>query len=252
MVEDKKLLALLIDAENIPHTRLSEVLNATSQHGSPAIRRVYGDFSKPQMKAWSKEAEANGLVERYVAVRTTGKNAVDMAIAIDAMELASEGRLDGFVLATSDADFTELALRLREREFFILGVGENKAPPAFVNACSAFVRLGATKAPVAKQEAQPQIKAAAKSEPEPEAPKTVAKKAAPASPQVDSQTAMLVRAILGGLVTDEWMPLSQIGEELRKRNYKGKTQLTKVLKRLDDVELQATCGHTSARLKKAG
>lgn len=230
--------AVLIDGENIGAQHVKHLLDLINKLGRPAIFRAYGDFSKESMKPWSEAAGDHGLAERHVAVRTSGKNAVDMAMAIDATELATEGRSRDFVLVSSDGDFCELALKLRERGCFVLGIGEDNAPDAFRKACSAFERLEAP----AK---------AVKQEPKPEAPKIVPKNATPAPAPVDSETATLVREILEKLAKNELMPLSVLGTEMRKRDFKIKGRLITVLKRMDDVYIHGKANQASACLKKA-
>ena len=227
--------AVLIDGENIGAQHVKHLLELIDKLGRPAVFRAYGDFSKESMKRWSEAAGDHGLAERHVAVRTSGKNAVDMALAIDATELAAEGRSRDFVLVSSDGDFRELALKLRERGCFVLGIGEEKAPDAFRKACSAFEGLEAP----AK---------AVKQEPKPQALQTVSKKTTSAPPPVDQTTTALVHEILEKLAKNELMPLSALGTEMRKRGYDGTGSLLRKLKRVEGVHVDGNGTKAAARL----
>lgn len=144
---DRPLLAVLIDADNVPAKFASAILDEVKLIGEPALRRVYGDWSSGQLGKWSECIRSLGLVAHQETANTTGKNASDIGLVIDAMDILHGQRFDGFVIVSSDSDFTALANRLREDGLMVIGIGENKAPEALRNVCNRFIlieNLGAT------------------------------------------------------------------------------------------------------------
>ena len=135
------LLAVLIDADNIPARYAEAILKEITSYGEPALRRVYGDWSSSRLKAWSDKVHALGLVAHQETANTKGKNASDIGLVIDAMDLLHTGRFDGFVLVSSDSDFTALANRIREQGMDVIGIGEGKTPESLRNVCSRFVMI---------------------------------------------------------------------------------------------------------------
>ncbi|WP_249644515.1 NYN domain-containing protein [Nocardia sputi] len=133
-------IAVLIDAENIPAIRIGEVLTRAGDYGSRQIRRAFGDWRRPSLTAWQHSLLAYAIRPVQQFSWTTGKNASDLALAIDAMDLLASG-IRRFALVSSDSDFTGLALRLRESGCDVYGFGENKTPSSFVTACTAFINL---------------------------------------------------------------------------------------------------------------
>ena len=107
--------------------------------GEASARRVYGDFSRPQLAGWKKKAGTLALVPHQQFANTTGKNSSDIALVIDAMDLLHAGRFDGFVLVSSDSDFTRLASRIREQGLRVYGIGQRQTPDAFRRACNHFI-----------------------------------------------------------------------------------------------------------------
>ncbi|MEM1232721.1 MAG: NYN domain-containing protein [Pseudomonadota bacterium] len=138
---DRPLLAVLIDADNVPAKHAEAILKEIGAIGEPALRRVYGDWSSGQLSGWSKKIQALGLVAHQESANTTRKNASDIGLVIDAMDILHTGRFDGFVLVSSDSDFTALANRLREDGRTVIGIGERKTPEALINVCNRFVFL---------------------------------------------------------------------------------------------------------------
>ncbi|MEM1373057.1 MAG: NYN domain-containing protein [Pseudomonadota bacterium] len=147
---DRPLLAVLIDADNVPAKHAEAILKEIGAIGEPALRRVYGDWSSGQLSGWSKKIQALGLVAHQESANTTRKNASDIGLVIDAMDILHTGRFDGFVLVSSDSDFTALANRLREDGRTVIGIGERKTPEALINVCNRFIfleNIGAHDAP---------------------------------------------------------------------------------------------------------
>lgn len=135
------LLAVLIDADNTSPKWTKAVFDEIAGMGEASVRRVYGDFSSQQMSGWNKVQAEFGLVPHHQPANTVGKNASDIALVIDAMDLMHSGRFDGFVLVSSDSDFTRLASRIREQGLDVYGIGARKTPDAFRKACKRFIFL---------------------------------------------------------------------------------------------------------------
>ena len=135
------LLAVFIDADNTSPKYTKAIFDEIASLGEASVRRCYGDFSSQQMAGWSKVQAEFGLVPHHQPANTVGKNASDIALVIDAMDLMHSGRFDGFVLVSSDSDFTRLASRIREQGLDVFGMGMRKTPSAFVKACKRFIYL---------------------------------------------------------------------------------------------------------------
>ena len=135
------LLAVLIDADNIPARHAEAILNEITSYGEPALRRVYGDWAATRLQPWAKKVHSLGLVAHQETANTKGKNASDIGLVIDAMDLLHTGRFDGFVLVSSDSDFTALANRIREQGLDVIGIGEGKTPESLRNVCTRFVMI---------------------------------------------------------------------------------------------------------------
>ena len=141
MSKDRMLLAVLIDADNVPAKHAKAILREITTYGEPALRRVYGDWSSSALTNWKKEVVELGLVANQETANTKGKNASDIGLVIDAMDILHTGRFDGFVLVSSDSDFTALANRLREDGVEVIGIGESKAPVSLRNVCNRFILI---------------------------------------------------------------------------------------------------------------
>lgn len=139
-VEDMRI-AVLIDAENISSKYASIILQEASSMGNLIYKRIYGNWTTPALNSWKKELLDNAIQPIQQYSNTVGKNSSDSALIIDAMDLLYQKRLDAFCIVSSDSDFTRLASRLRESEMFVLGMGEQKTPRAFISACNKFVYL---------------------------------------------------------------------------------------------------------------
>lgn len=137
--EPAKRLALLIDADNAQPSVIEALLAEVARFGEATVRRIYGDFTSPASATWKKFLNKYSIKPIQQFAYTTGKNATDSTMIIDAMDLLYTRRFDGFCLVTSDSDFTGLALRLREEGLQVFGFGEQKTPEPFRNACHRFV-----------------------------------------------------------------------------------------------------------------
>jgi NYN domain/OST-HTH/LOTUS domain len=132
-------LAVLIDADNAQAAVIEGLLAEIARFGEATVRRIYGDFTAPASSSWKKVLQRYAIKPVQQFAYTTGKNATDSTLIIDAMDLLYTRRFDGFCLVTSDSDFTGLAMRFREEGLTVLGFGEKKTPEAFRNACHKFV-----------------------------------------------------------------------------------------------------------------
>ena len=134
-------LAVLIDAENVPRNSLTSVIEEVAVYGTPTIKRIYGDWTNPAIAGWKMPLLENAVTPIQQYSYTTGKNSSDSAMIIDAMDLLYSGNTDGFVIVSSDSDFTRLAIRLREAGQKVIGIGEKKTPKAFIAACDRFTYI---------------------------------------------------------------------------------------------------------------
>ena len=132
-------LAVLIDADNTSARYAHAIFEEIVKLGEANVRRIYGDFSGTRLAGWNREIQSLAILQHQQRNNTTGKNAADIALVIDAMDLMHKGKLDGFCLISSDSDFTRLAQRLREDGLVVYGFGERKTPEAFRNACNRFI-----------------------------------------------------------------------------------------------------------------
>lgn len=131
--------AVLIDADNAQAAKIDGLLAEIATYGEATVRRIYGDFTASSSAQWKKSLNRHAIKPVQQFAYTTGKNATDSMLIIDAMDLLYTRRFDGFCLVSSDSDFTGLALRIREEGLTVLGFGERKTPEAFRNACHKFV-----------------------------------------------------------------------------------------------------------------
>lgn len=138
-IDELKKIAVLIDADNAQISKLKSILAEISTHGHIIVKRAYGDWSNPVLKNWKSELNELAIQPIQQFSYTTGKNATDAAMIIDAMDLLYTDKYDAFVLVSSDSDFTMLVSRLRTSEIYVFGVGEKKTPQSFRNACDDFI-----------------------------------------------------------------------------------------------------------------
>ena len=143
MSDPEKRIALLIDADNAPASKIEEVLAEVARHGVANVRRAYGNWKSPSLKGWEAVLHEYAIRPIQQFAYSRGKNASDMAMVIDAMDLLYARNLDGFAIVSSDADFTPLVMRLLTDGVKVYGFGEKKTPDPFVNACSKFTYLEA-------------------------------------------------------------------------------------------------------------
>ncbi|KUP94476.1 NYN domain-containing protein [Tritonibacter horizontis] len=201
------LLAVLIDADNISAKYGEAMFEEIASLGEASIRRIYGDFSGGGPQGWTKDRlAALAIVPHQQFANTTGKNASDIGLVIDAMDILHSGRFDGFVLISSDSDFTRLASRIREQGLDVYGMGMRKTPAAFVRACKRFIYVENL------QNDTP---------PPPTKPKVAKPKAAElanlaqddqAPTELEDPQKLVLRAMEAISQEDEWFSLGQIGQ----------------------------------------
>ncbi len=148
-------LAVLIDADNVPHDKITGMFKEIARYGTPTIKRIYGDWTKPDLKGWKNLLLTNAITPIQQYRYTVGKNATDSAMIIEAMDMLYAGNVDGFFIVSSDSDFTRLALRLRESGKKVFGMGERKTPKPFIVACDKFTYIEIIDMPAEKQLIEP-------------------------------------------------------------------------------------------------
>jgi hypothetical protein len=215
--EDRRL-AVLIDADNAQPAIIEGLLAEVAKFGTASVRRIYGNWTSTQMGQWKAVLLTHSLNPVQQFAYTSGKNATDASMIIDAMDLLYTGNFDGFCLVSSDSDFTRLAQRLREAGLIVYGFGERKTPEAFVNACDKFVYTEVLRA--ADAPAKPATKS-------PSGRRTTkqagdkAPAAAPAAPPPPSGSKRLPEALIRRAIEEEsddtgWALLSAVGNYLTK------------------------------------
>jgi uncharacterized LabA/DUF88 family protein len=217
-------IALLIDADNVSHGKIAAMLAELSKYGVANIRRAYGDWTSPGMKGWTSRLHEHAIRPVQQFSYSKGKNATDMALVIEAMELLYTQKPDAFCIASSDADFTPLVMQLRANGHDVYGFGERKTPDPFVNACTTFLyldRLGEE----LDSSATPSSKSADKTAADKSAPKSSAKPRVASNVKTAkaplSQDAKLVAVLRGAVEAtagdDGWAPLDAAGNAAKRQ-----------------------------------
>ncbi len=201
---DSPKLAVLIDADNAAPGVAGALVEEIAKYGVASVKRVYGDWTTPNLKGWKEVANVLAIQPIQQFGYTTGKNATDSAMIIDAMDLLYTERFDGFCLVSSDSDFTRLASRLRESGVTVYGFGERKTPQAFVSACDRFVYMDVLREAAAAESGE--------AEPAP------AKKPTAKELRGDARLVSLVRSGLEAASDDEgWADLGTLGSHIAKQ-----------------------------------
>ncbi len=221
-------LAVLIDGDNIPSAYISEMMEEIAKYGNPTIKRIYGDWTKPHLTKWKNLLLENAITPIQQYGYTTGKNATDSAMIIDAMDILYSEKVNGFCLVSSDSDFTRLATRLREAGMQVYGIGERKTPNPFIVACDKFIYIEILKKQSEEKEAgeDSELKV---SEKEP----------------VTQKVIQFISNSISDLADDDgWAFLGDLGGLLQKkqpnfdaRNY-GFLKLTPLIKSIPNFEVQ--------------
>ena len=273
-------LAVLIDADNVVRSDMKAIIGEVAKYGTPVVKRAYGDWASQTLAGWKEVLLEIGAVPVQQYAYTTGKNATDVAMVIDAMDFLHDDCVEGFVLVSSDSDFTPLALRLRESGKRVFGIGEKKTPKPFIKACDKFIyveilRPSPEVAPVQKVDG-PTLKSAVdaklvdavsstaglvavasgapnndKSAKKPSSAATV-----PAKKPVSAKTVNFIAQCISELASDDGCcALSGLGSLLSKnrpdfdsRNY-GYSQLSKLLRSIDRFDVTGSGGSLSVKDK---
>jgi uncharacterized LabA/DUF88 family protein/Fe-S-cluster formation regulator IscX/YfhJ len=231
-MNNDKRYAVLIDADNISDKYIKFILDEISNDGIATYKRIYGDWTRPTFASWKSVLLEHSITPIQQYSYTTGKNATDSAMIIDAMDILYSGSVEGFCLVSSDSDFTRLASRLRESGMDVVGMGESKTPKPFISACNKFKYLDLL-AMAADQPAEVP-KAAVKDIPEEET-----------MTNVDTIKKAIITIAHENSDEDEWIFIGDIGNKLQKRypdfdvrNF-GYTKLTPFIKSLDLFEIKS-------------
>ena len=230
-MKDKRL-AVLIDADNVPYTNVKEMLEEIAKDGTPTIKRIYADWTKPTVSGWKNVLLENAITPIQQYSYTTGKNSSDSALIIDAMDILYSGKVDGFCIVSSDSDFTRLATRLREAGMKVFGFGEKKTPKPFITACDKFIYIEILKPEPA---VTIELTAATKNK-----PKTEAKPL----DKIDRELIMLITESVEDLADENgWTFLGNLGSFILKkkpdfdpRNY-GFSKLLPLIKNINKFEI---------------
>ncbi|KEO75294.1 NYN domain-containing protein [Anditalea andensis] len=222
-------LAVLIDGDNIPSAYVKEMLEEIAKYGNPTIKRIYGDWTKPHLAKWKTILLENAITPIQQYGYTTGKNATDSAMIIDAMDILYSEKVNGFCLVSSDSDFTRLATRLREAGMMVFGLGEKKTPDPFIVACDKFIYIE-----ILKQRNKTDDKEISKEELQ----KSDVDKITP-------KVIKLISATIADLADDDgWAFMGDVGNLLQKkqpnfdsRNY-GFQKLTPLISSIDKFEVE--------------
>lgn len=219
-------IAVLIDGDNIPSAYVKEMMEEIAKYGNPTIKRIYGDWTRPGLAKWKKLLLENAITPIQQYGYTTGKNATDSAMIIDAMDILYSRKVNGFCLVSSDSDFTRLATRLREAGMQVIGIGERKTPNPFIVACDKFIYIEILKKQTEKKEESKELS---------ESP----------FDQITKKEVSLIHTTIRDLSDDDgWAFLGDVGGLLQKkqpnfdaRNY-GFEKLTPLIKSIDRFEVE--------------
>jgi uncharacterized LabA/DUF88 family protein len=204
-------LCVLIDADNVPSGYAEAIFEEIASLGEASVRRIYGDWSAQRLAGWAKQVAALGLVADQQFSNTKGKNASDIGLVIAAMDFLHSGLFDGFVLVSSDSDFTRLAARIREQGLDVYGIGEKKTPEAFRMACKRFIYVENLGTAEEIPEAPP-ARGTTRAEPVEATPKPGAKEA-------PAKAIPFIIAAMRAIDPDaEWYSLGQVGQFITQGN----------------------------------
>ena len=221
-------LAVLIDGDNIPSAYIKEMMEEITKYGNPTIKRIYGDWTKPHLSKWKNLLLENAITPIQQYGYTTGKNATDSAMIIDAMDILYSEKVSGFCLVSSDSDFTKLATRLREAGMLVIGIGEKKTPNPFIVACDRFIYIEILKSQSEKSETE-----------------TEKEKDKSSVDKITKEDIKLIATTISDVSEDDgWAFLGDVGSLLQKkrpnfdsRNY-GFLKLTPLIKSTGEFEIE--------------
>jgi len=219
-------LAVLIDGDNIPSAYVKEMMEEIAKYGNPTIKRIYGDWTKPSLAKWKNMLLEHAITPIQQYAYTTGKNATDSAMIIDAMDILYSAKVNGFCIVSSDSDFTRLATRLREAGMQVIGIGEKKTPNPFIVACDKFIYIE-----ILKKQSEDKIENIESDE--------------PIIDKITGREVNLISSTIRDLSDEDgWAFLGDVGSLLQKkrpnfdsRNY-GFDKLTPLIKSINKFEVE--------------
>jgi Fe-S-cluster formation regulator IscX/YfhJ len=243
-------LAVLIDAENASARLIEPLLHEVAKYGTANVKRIYGDWTTPNLSSWKNSLNKYAIQPIQQFRYTTGKNASDSALIIDAMDLLHSGNVDGFCIVSSDSDFTRLACRIRESGHSVYGFGEKKTPEPFVRACDRFIYV--------ENLAQEEVDEEVTSRPKQVAVQPTGSLAPKAVQALGPQQMRLIRSAYDALAPEGgWITLAALGSQLLKlspsfdsRTY-GFQKLSELVCSLDGFKLDHRTGEGKTGLKNA-
>lgn len=239
-------LAVLIDADNISSHYIQALMEEVARYGVPTIKRIYGDWTKPNLGGWKHCLSDYAISPVQQFGYTTGKNATDSALIIDAMDILYSERVDGFCLVSSDSDFTRLATRLREAGKIVYGIGEQKTPKAFIAACDRFIFAEILREPEPAESDEPFVNGG--SEPTASAPPKRSFR------KMDARVRRLLETSVEAVADDDgWAFLGSIGNMILKkdpsfdpRNY-GYSKLSDLMRQLNTLAFDERPAHANSK-----
>ncbi len=200
-------IAVLIDADNIPHANIKAMMEEIAKYGTPTFKRIYGDWTKPTLTGWKGVLLENAITPIQQYAYTVGKNATDSAMIIDAMDILYTEKVDGFCIVSSDSDFTRLATRLREAGMMVIGLGEKKTPNPFIVACDKFIYIEILSPPAKETEIKFE-----------KGKKEIKATASNALQKVDRETINLISSSIRDLADESgWAFLGEVGNLILKK-----------------------------------
>lgn len=239
-------LAVLIDADNASSKIADGLFLEVAKLGEASVRRIYGDFSSTRLKAWADILSLHAIKAQQNFAYTSGKNASDIALVIDAMDLLHSGRFDGFCLVSSDSDFTGLAARIREQGLDVYGFGEKKTPLSFRQACKHFIYTENLAAPADLQVATPPVEAS------PDRPEATVVSVETVSTDLPKEPVkfppskarpLLKKAVEQSADESGWAYLTRVGQQASAmqpdfdvRNYSGVSKLLELVTKAGEFE----------------
>ena len=234
MTTESRAIAMLIDGDNAQPSLLEHVLAEAAKYGQVTIRRIYGDWTEQNMSGWKDTLQTHAIQPTQQFRYTTGKNATDIALIIDAMDLLHGGTVQGFCIVSSDSDFTRLATRIREQGLFVMGIGRQQTPKSLVNACEVFIYTEILTTDVDTETTSENTVSEVLTEPSKPIVTTE-------SGELEDWTDKISRAIQETLGDDGWALLSAVGVYVRQldsafdpRRF-GHTRMTHLLRSREDL-----------------
>ncbi|HPM03287.1 MAG TPA: NYN domain-containing protein [Candidatus Cloacimonadota bacterium] len=202
-------IAVLIDADNIPSANIRLMMEEIAKYGTPTFKRIYGDWTKPNLNSWKTILLENAITPIQQYGYTTGKNATDSAMIIDAMDILYTEKVDAFCIVSSDSDFTRLATRLRESGMMVIGLGEKKTPNPFIVACDKFIYIEILSIPSDESVVEDE---------QPNGKKNTPTKKQETLKKIDKATINVITSTISDLADDDgWAFLGEVGNLILKK-----------------------------------